>query len=733
MSAAEQDKEPVIHFGEFTLDCVRRGLYKGRDRVRLTSKPLETLIFLVEHRGTVVEKQQLLDAVWKDTFVTEDTLVHAVREVRRALEDDKGDPRFVQTVPRQGYRFVGEVRTASPLEEPSTSDALAEAVSASRSAALDLAPEAPKPKPEFHRWRWLTVACLAIAALIVAIKLLTPALFGEFAPEPSTGNWRIENLKQITTQPFSADRSSLSPDGQYLVYVSSAEDTDGLCELFFKPAGDAEPSRITNLMDPAGDPPVFTADDTYIVFTRDRSGEGGDRLPDLWIVTTMGSIEGFPRVYIKDASGATFSADGKYVAYTKHLGARRALWISPVGNLDQHCEAGGAGFAARWSPDSKWLAYAARDANDGLGLVWMVSVSTSKTGLIETSQRTQLTKEPQRIYGLAWTPDNRSVIFSASHNGPALLWCVPITGGSAAGLTTGVGDYASPCVSPDSTLVTAQGRSARDIVIADAITGVNLRQISQDEYHLWPRLSPAGDLVASVIRRNDFEEHLYVTDLKTRKRTQVSEGPARHPCWLDDRTIAYLRDVPSGQTEACVVDLSSPVARPLVRFSGRARWLAVHPNRKRIGAVLTAPNGIQKLILRDLDAGGDEMTIAEGAEYEQLRWLPDGSGLSWSGPERGAGPESNGIWKWTDQPGSQPTRIVDDGYGPVWSSDGKSLFFSKIGEHAGLYRLDLIGKTTERVRGWRNVPFHDIAAGKIAFVQDSINSQVYSMALSKQR
>jgi Tol biopolymer transport system component len=353
--------------------------------------------------------------------------------------------------------------------------------------------------------------------------------------------------------------------------------------------------------------------------------------------------------------------------------------------------------------------------------------------MVETSQHKQLTADPERISGLAWTPDSRSLIFAAGRNGPALLWSISITGGSRSALTTGVGDYAAPCVSPGGALITTHGRAARDLVLTDVMNGANLLPITQDEYHLWPRLSPSGELIASVIRRPDFNQHLYVTDLRTRKRTQISDSAARHPCWLDDRTLAYLRDAQSGQTEACVVDLYNPAPRPLVRFSAEAHWLAVHPNKKRFAAVLKQSDGRQRIVLRDLDNREEEVTIAEGAEYEQLRWLSDGSGLSWSGPESGTGSESNGIWKWADQQGSQPTRIVDDGYGPVWSSDGKSLFFSRIGEQSGLYRLDTIGKRIERVRGWNHVPFHDISGGKLVFVQASINSQVYSMSLSKQK
>jgi DNA-binding winged helix-turn-helix (wHTH) protein len=116
-NAEEKQRHCLLLFDGFRLDLERRGLYRGQQRVRLTSKPLETLIFLVENRGRIVEKQELLDVVWKDTFVTEDTLVHAVREIRRALKDDKDNPRFVQTVPRRGYRFVSEVISgdASPI------------------------------------------------------------------------------------------------------------------------------------------------------------------------------------------------------------------------------------------------------------------------------------------------------------------------------------------------------------------------------------------------------------------------------------------------------------------------------------------------------------------------------------------------------------------------------------------------------------------------------------------
>ena len=112
-TSESRKKAGLLHFGGFTLDLQRHGLYRKGDRLHLTPKPFETLAFLVEHRGRTIGKQKLLDAVWKEAFVTEDTLVKAIREIRRVLEDDKENPRFVQTVPGEGYRFIADVTEAN--------------------------------------------------------------------------------------------------------------------------------------------------------------------------------------------------------------------------------------------------------------------------------------------------------------------------------------------------------------------------------------------------------------------------------------------------------------------------------------------------------------------------------------------------------------------------------------------------------------------------------------------
>src|SRR5512143_638812 len=108
-SAATSDAI-VYAFGEFTLDVESRTLRRDSDNVQLPSRAFDALVYLVEHRDRLVQKNELVDAVWHDVVVTDDSLIHAISVLRRALADDANKPRYVQTLPRRGYRFVAAVR-----------------------------------------------------------------------------------------------------------------------------------------------------------------------------------------------------------------------------------------------------------------------------------------------------------------------------------------------------------------------------------------------------------------------------------------------------------------------------------------------------------------------------------------------------------------------------------------------------------------------------------------------
>jgi predicted ATPase/DNA-binding winged helix-turn-helix (wHTH) protein len=108
-------------FGEFTLDVARGCVLKAGEEIKLRPKVYEALKYLVEHPGRLIGKQELMQAVWPDAFVTDDSLVQCTLELRRALDDRS--QRLLKTVPRRGYLFSAEViqRPAKP-DYFSTSD-----------------------------------------------------------------------------------------------------------------------------------------------------------------------------------------------------------------------------------------------------------------------------------------------------------------------------------------------------------------------------------------------------------------------------------------------------------------------------------------------------------------------------------------------------------------------------------------------------------------------------------
>ena len=727
--AGQQRKDTLLHFGGFTLNLDRRGLYRGQERVRLTSKPLETLILLVEHRTRVVEKQTLLDVVWKGTFVTEDVLVQAVREIRRVLGDDKEDPLFIQTVPRQGYRFVGDVRTeAERVPEPPPLPAVTAAA-----APPVLTPDdndgagPPALAPGSRRRVWLALAGLVV--LIPAVWLARHAdvretLFGRSeAASPAAAASRPGRTTLMTVGKFSAGKAALSPDGKLLLFLSSAESTqertaDGHVktygDLFVRELATGNDVRITEKESPSGDIPVFTAEGTHVVFSNYRRTESGTSLPDLYRVLSGGGTTGRRgEPFITEASGAGFSPDGEWVAYTKHLPSRKALWVSPARRPEAaHREIASGGFTPRWSWDGTRIAYTTSNPNGGLGDLWVVDAA-SLTG------HRNLTNEPQQMYGLTWTPDGQSLIFASKRTGPSLLWRVSAAGGPVEAVTELTGDFAAPSMSRSSgMLVFSHYRGAQNLMLAEGLQARE-SELSGDEYHMWPRLSPSGTYVASVMQQPELGEHLYVTD-RQGNHTRLSDVPSYHPCWAGEGRLAYLRWDNDGRRtqvlEVNIDDPARPTTTPLHTFSGRAEWLAVDPQgRGRMAVVSTLPDGRQHIVLLDL-AQGIEQTVASGAEYAKLRWSPDGSMLAWSGPDE-SGPGSNGIWLLRLGAGSEPRRIVVDGQGPVWGPDGSTIYFSKVGAKSGLWQVEVNSRKEELIREWDEVPFFDVVGHRLVFCQ----------------
>lgn len=109
-------------FGPFVLDPAEKVLLRKGHPLAIPPKALETLLALIEHRGHLVEKGELLERVWPNTFVEEATLTQNIFTLRKALDDSANGHEYIETIPKRGYRFVAPVHLVNggrTLEEPS--------------------------------------------------------------------------------------------------------------------------------------------------------------------------------------------------------------------------------------------------------------------------------------------------------------------------------------------------------------------------------------------------------------------------------------------------------------------------------------------------------------------------------------------------------------------------------------------------------------------------------------
>jgi predicted ATPase/DNA-binding winged helix-turn-helix (wHTH) protein len=153
-------------FDDFTLDIRKGCLAKTGVEIKLRPKVFEALRVFVEHPGRLISKQELMHTVWLDAFVTEDSLVQCVIELRRALDD--GDQRLLKTVPRRGYVFTAEVQTVPSQPIAFTADTMPQVTAARKQQTL------PVPRTSLiGREQHVSAACELLLRRCIRLLTLT--------------------------------------------------------------------------------------------------------------------------------------------------------------------------------------------------------------------------------------------------------------------------------------------------------------------------------------------------------------------------------------------------------------------------------------------------------------------------------------------------------------------------------------------------------------------------------
>src|SRR5208282_1493663 len=199
----------IFQFGPFRLNPAERLLLRDQAQVRMPPKAFDALLVLVENRGHLLEKDELLRKVWPDTFVEESNLSQHISLLRKALQDGEDGLRYIETVPTRGYRFVADVRELGGV----TPDANVLSGPTPGQSSPPRAPESAVPEigvaeigvserivPR-RRFPTLTFAIAALALLVVVSILALPVWkrLRRTASEP------IQSLAVLPLQNLSAD------------------------------------------------------------------------------------------------------------------------------------------------------------------------------------------------------------------------------------------------------------------------------------------------------------------------------------------------------------------------------------------------------------------------------------------------------------------------------------------------------------------------------------------------
>src|ERR1700743_920841 len=312
--AMDPSPERVVRFQNFELSVQTGELRKSGRRLKITGQPVEILLMLLERPGQLVTREEIQNRLWPGTLVDVDHNLHsALNKIGDALGDAAESPRFLETIPRRGYRFIASVTNGNNTDGNDPDAVVLESTNESRTSVTEAA-EINQRSAEMHashRRRWLRYSTIAFAIVVV---LLSGWIFWSRQNRNKLGGER----RVVSNAPENPIRSAIiSPDGKFLAY----QDKTG---IFIKAPGNGETHAAQG---PEGIPAHVDGwfpDSSNLLITRQDVPH-----PSLW----RGSMFNGPAVkLIEDASSGSVSPDGSQIAFHRYrqLGnpQSRSVWIS---------------------------------------------------------------------------------------------------------------------------------------------------------------------------------------------------------------------------------------------------------------------------------------------------------------------------------------------------------------------------------------------------------------------
>ena len=538
-------------FGPFRLDAIRHRLWRGDVLIPLTPKAFDTLLTLVLRAGQVVEKEELLKAVWQNTFVEEATLAQNISTIRKALGDTSETPIFIATVPRRGYRFLEAVTESHDASAPAIEPPLA-----SRQPVL------VTNKDRERVWMVIAALALVFSAIAIGVRRTLPQMSSVTPPV-------VFAMPAPSGTSFSTSGGflSVSPDGRHIAFVATAG--DGVENLWLRSLDSPTERLLTGTA--GASQPFWSPDSRAVAFFAD----GKLRKIDI----ERGSLQTICSVMAgAQPLAGTWNADNDILFSSLREGILRVT--ATGGKATPIITAGVGDDHVTWPqflPDGRHFMYVLSSSRGDRAGIY---VST-----LDAKERTRVSSEPSyavyvpsghllfvqngtlvaqrfdiaahRLEGdpvplaerVAFNSGTKRATFSTSRNGVLAYRSVADSqlewfdrAGKSLGAVAPIGGYLQFAISPDGTQVAAARLDSRtgtsDIWILSA-TGRDARRLTFDEgWDAWPLWSRDGSrIVFGSNRRGRWEIY-----------TKASSGEGREELLLSSDGSLFADDWdPAGQ------------------------------------------------------------------------------------------------------------------------------------------------------------------------------------------
>ncbi len=391
----------VFRFGPYESRPRSRELYKHGLKLKVRPQPLQVLNLLLNRAGDVVSREVLREELWSaETFVDfEHSLNTAVKEIRATLGDSPLTPRYIETLPRLGYRFIAPVEVingvsdlvSSPAPTASNSNGNSASVAGTISAdipASGIPGETARQNQNRHPYLWLAVA-LAAVGVALAISAMIWSQKTEYFWQSPIADARFQ---MVTDFDGIEEAAAVSRDGHFVAFLS---DRDGQMDVWVTQAGSGEFHNLTRgmvpeLVNPSVRTLGFSPDGSSVTFwVRKKASSTGSDI-SIWAVPTLG---GQPRPYLQDVAELDWSRDGSRLVYHTP-GAGDPMFVSDGTRVSggQPIFTAPSGLHSHfplWSPDSKFIYFVQGSLPDKLD-IWRITPTGGNPQRI-TSHDTRVT------------------------------------------------------------------------------------------------------------------------------------------------------------------------------------------------------------------------------------------------------------------------------------------------------------------------------------------------------